>query len=266
MLDTNKIKFSEFMNPALDINNRTAASFSDELVIRKAKIYKCLGPTDDRLQVQIFPELQGIPDSEMDDLPKYPAFFKGEVITGKSIKDDGEEAEFVWCMCTPDLQVGYILGKSNIFGDPSKKYVDSYSWSDVRSFIQERNLVIEDFDYKHLHVLNFVISDEGGFINVYNYLTGDYILLNTSGSIFSLQQKQIFMRVGTPASPKQGRTAFSSITITDNNITLETPNLHLHGDQIKLGKAPSLKVLGCPGGVLLGKNGVSASAVSSVSI
>jgi hypothetical protein len=255
--------FEEFTNTPMKMNIRSNPSYSDEMVFRRAKIYKVLGPKDDRLQVQVLPELMGIEDSEMDDLPKYPPFIKGTVITGKSHKDDGDKAEYVWVLCTPDLQMGYILGKANTFGDTAKKYPDSYSWSDVKSFLRERRALPEDFDYKHLTVINWVISDKGGFINCFNYLTGDYVLLNTSGTIFTMQQKRLYMRVGTPKAGG-GKTAFSAITMTTDKIHFKSPNIEFDAEDLVLAHNGLNGFGTASAGVLIGKNGISGNSVRNV--
>jgi hypothetical protein len=256
------MKFEEFMNDSISMEKRMPPSYFDELVVRKARIYKILGPKDDRVQLEVMPECMGIEDSEKDHLPKYPPFFKGTVITGKSFKEDGDEADYVWVLCTPDLQIGYILGPANIFGDPTVKYKDSYSWNDIKKFLRERQALPDDFDYKHIRITNWVASDKGGLIEFYNYLTGDSGIINTSGSIITLQQKRIYMRVGTPN--KGSRSAFSAITMTADRVLIKSPNFELDADQVILGHH-NLNALGtATSSVLIGKNGVSANAVREI--
>jgi len=228
--------FQEFKNDPLDMQKRQQISFSDEFVFRKARIYKCMGPEDDRLQVQVLPELQGIDEEEMDDMPIYPSFYKGTVIVGKDYVTHGDSAEFVWVICTADLQVGYILGKSNIFGKMNEPYAGSYSYKDIRDYIAQRQALPADFDYKHLMVTQWTSTDQGGMFQCYNYMTGDWFLLNTSGSIITVQQQMIYMRVGTPPDPPEsGPAAFSAITITSDILTLKSPNIVLDGQEVSLG-------------------------------
>ena len=249
----NALKFSQLMgdhNP-LSMDKRNATNYSDEFVFRKAKIYDVCGPRDDRLQLQVMPELNGIDESEMEDLPKYPPFIKGEVITGRTHKDSGDSADYVWVLCTPDLQVGYVLGLANNFGKSTERWNDSYSHRDVRAFLQQRQALPEDFDYAHIKVVWWNASDKGGSIHLYNYMTGDWVLLNTSGSIITVQQKQIYMRVGTPPDPPEsGPSAFSAITMTPDKITCKTTTFEIdahtkifgkHGAQLAAisGRAPS---------------------------
>jgi len=265
-MDDKQSLFQEFMNNPLDMDKRKQAAFSDELVVRKAKIYKVLGPNDDRLQVQVLPELQSIPDNEMDDLPKYPPFIKGHVVTGKSHVKYGKEAEFVWVFCTADLQVGYILGKANRFEKSTQRFNDSYSYRDIKSFISARRALPSDFDYEHLDVVHWVSTDKGGMIQCYNYLTGDWVLLNTSGAILTVQQKMIYLRVGTPPfPPKLGPVAFSAITLTPDKIHFKAPNIEF--DAIDLILAHNgFSATGILGQVPSADNGVPVIPVRNVHI
>jgi len=258
------LHLDEFHNDPLNMNKRKALTFSDEYVFRKAKIYKCLGPGDDRLQVQVLPELQGIDDEEMEDLPKYPPWVKGQVITGKSHVVDGDDAEYVWCICTPDLQVGYIVAKANVFGKSTVKYEDSYSYRDVKSFLQQRRALPSDFDYNHIQVVQWVASDRGGMIQCYNYLTGDWVLLNTSGSIITVQQQKIYMRVGTPPNPVTvGAVAHSSITMTPDKIDFHAPTIEFDARNLILAHH-GMKAAGCVGNSPSVDNGVPVIPASNV--
>ena len=77
-LTFNDLMFGMFPNP---LENRRS-NFLDELVFRKAKVYKINGiddnnehVKDDRIKVQVFPELAKIKDEDFDNLPEYPPFF-----------------------------------------------------------------------------------------------------------------------------------------------------------------------------------------------
>jgi len=250
----NKPEFKEFTNNPLHMEKRSLPNYSDEFVFRRAMIYECLGPQNDKLKVQVLPELQDINEEEMADLPEYPPFFKGEVITGLDYKNEGKKAEYVWVICTPDLQVGYILGKANVFGQSGKNYKDSFSYKDVRAYIRERLAEPEDFDYNHLHVVKWVSSDNGGMIQCYNYLTGDWVLLNTSGSIITVQQKKIYMRVGTPNA--NSKTAFSDINMTADQIVMDSQLIHLNGKTVILGGVGTHKIGLLPGNSPSNDNGI----------
>jgi hypothetical protein len=236
------------------------------MVMRKAKIYKVLGPGDDRLQVQVLPELQNIPDNEMNDLPKYPHMDAGVVVTGKSIVEDGDDAEFVWVMCTPDLQVGYIMSKANVFGKTTQKFEDSYSYRDIRSFLSARRALPRDFDYKHVDVVHWYSTDKGGMIECINYLTGDWVLMNTSGSILTVQQQKIYIRVGTPPSPPSGGpVAFSAITLTPDKMHFKAPNIEFDARDLILAHH-GLSATGILGRVPSADNGVPVIPINNVHI
>jgi len=254
--------FQEFMNEPLNMQKRQQLSFSDEMVIRKAKIYKCMGAGNDKLKVQVLPELQDIDDEELEDLPEYPPFIKGTVVTGKSHVNDGKEAEFVWVLCTPDLQVGYVLGKANVFGEPNKKFADSYSYPDIKKYIEQRRAAPDDFSYNNMVVVQWVSTDKGGMIQCYNYLTGDWILLNTSGSVITVQQQRIYMRVGTPADPPSA-VAHSSFTMTPDQIHMKAPNIEVDAQQLVLGKH-NLRLAGLIGAAPAADNGVPVIATSNI--
>ena len=192
---------------------------------------------DDRLQVQVLPELQDISEKEMEDLPKYPPFEKGRVIQGKCHLEYGDEAEYVWCLCTPDLQVGYILHKANVYGKNTEQYRDSNSYLDVKQFIIARRALPDDFDYNHIDVVKWYDTAQGGSIELYNYITGDWFLINRSGTILSVQQQEIHLRVGTPPNPPAtGPVAHSSIIMVPDKIHFKSPNIEFHCDDLVLGK------------------------------
>jgi hypothetical protein len=252
-------------NDAMDLDQRKAKPFSDEFVIRKAKIHSVHGPGDDRLKLLILPELQNVSPDEYHDLPIYPPFIKGTVITGRDMLNDGHNAEFVWVICTPDLSVGYVLGKSNPFADMNdpartKFREHSYNYHSIKTFLQNRQALPENFDYHRLMVINWVATEDGGMLNCYNYITGDWVLLNTSGTIITVQQQQIYMRCGTPPNPvESGPAAFSSIRMTPGELEFIAPNITFRNYQkLMLGHGTN-NVLGCPAPILVGKNGVSSS-------
>jgi len=259
-----------------DFQERNGIPFSDELIIRKAKIYKIMGPKDDRLQVMPIPEFMGINDEELDNLPIYPMFFKGEVITGEAIKkdpnsrstptkDDIQKADCVWCMCTRDFSVGYIFAGCNDYGSAKKDvaYKNSYDWNSIKNFLHQRQALPEDFDYKNLIVTSFTSSS----ISCYNRVSGDWILMNSSGSILTVQQKKIYMCVGSPPNPiSSGPVGFSFISMTPDKMELSSPNIELNYTDLFLGKNNmSLGALLTQGPVI-GRNGVSVVPVPTIHV
>jgi hypothetical protein len=103
-------------------------------------------------------------------------------------------------------------------------------------------------------------------IEMINHQTGDWVLFNTSGSIVTVQQKKVYIRVGSPPDPPEsGPAAHSSISMTADKVLIKTPNFELDAKDVILGHH-NLELLGCTGGVVLGKNGVSGITVSSIHV
>jgi hypothetical protein len=228
---------------------------TNDLSLSLAILYENLGPNDDRLRVRPIPELLDVPDEELDYLPAYPMFFKEQVITGFSEKDHGKDAaDVVWICHSKDFDQGWIMGKANNYGaNTSQKYPNSYNYSEVRKYLQGRHALPDDFDYDHIVIRlksgnddSSVDSNTGGVIELYNFLTGDYVILNTSGSVLCVMQHQIYIRVGTPSSSGGGGSSFSAITVKGSEINLKSPLIFLDGKSVVLG-AHGLSVVGTPG-------------------
>jgi hypothetical protein len=238
--------------------------------IYKCALYDVLGPNDDRLRVRILPYMMDIDETELDDLPAYPPFFRGQVVTGiTEIEYGKEKCDVLWCIATPDFQTGFILGKANAFGANTKqKYPYSYNFGEIKKYLDNRHATPDDFDYEHIVIRlktgsEDYLSDKeaeaykdpknkgksqgslpaGGVIELYNYLTGDYVLLNTSGSVLCVMQHQIYIRVGTPSASGGGGSTFSAIKLTADEINLKAPRIFLDGKKVMLGSA-GLNVLG----------------------
>jgi hypothetical protein len=271
------LHFDEFQKKsAYDFYERSQNSFSDELVIRKARIYKIMGPEDDRLQVQPLPEFMKLNDDEWDNLPIYPMFFKGEVITGEAIKsdpkangtptkEDKEKADCVWLMCTRDFTVGYVLSRCNIFGSGKKdeKFKDSYNWKEVKSFLHQRQSLPDDFDYKNLIVNSF----DKNHINCYNRTTGDWVLMNAAGSILTVQQKKIYMCVGSPPDPvESGPNGFSFLSMEPDRTVLHSANIEFNYNDLWLGKNSMCLGAVLTRGPVIGRNGVSVNPIPNIHV
>ena len=84
--------------PEYDFENRVPSEYSNELHLYKARLYKQIRYGDDRFQVRILPYMIDVPDSEVDLLPKYPAFFKGSFPNGKSEKEACKHKRKYWKM------------------------------------------------------------------------------------------------------------------------------------------------------------------------
>jgi hypothetical protein len=255
------------LNNPVDVDQRSEKPFSDNLKLSKALIYKVLGPKDDRLQVLPL-AMEGIEESEMKNLPRYPCWIKGQVITGKSIDKDGKEnADQIWITSTPDFQLGYVVGRCNAFGEnTNQKWPYSYNFKSVKDFLHGRSALPKDFDYSHYDVIRMVMTEDGGMIEMCNNRNGDWILLNTSGSIITVQQQKIYIRTGTPPNPPSaGPVGFSAITLTPDKIHMKTPNFEVDAKDTVLGHH-NLDLAGITGGIVMGKNGVNVQQISNIHV
>lgn len=243
----------------------------NEFVLRRAKVYKLCGDgnkiKDDRIQVKVLPNLLGIPKEEYDNLPKYPPLFAGTFRPYNSIYDDGEDkCDLVWVICTKDCQVGYILGPYNPEGSfTDKKYKDSYNWKNIKTFLKQRQALPGSFSYNDIVVVTAVQTPTGGMIEGYNRKTGEWFILNSTGAIITVQQNQIYMRVGSPPDPvSAGPAAFSAITMTTDKVLIKSTNFELDCEDVVLGKN-GLNAGGILGPVpCIGKNGVPVEPVTMI--
>lgn len=243
----------------------------NEFVLRKAKVYKLCGDgdssKDDRIQVKILPNFLGISKDEYDNLPKFPPMFAGTYRPYKTISKDGEEnCDLVWVICTRDCQVGYILGPYNPFGSyPDSKYKNSYNFKDIKTFLKRRHALPKQFDYQDIVITTAFETDKGGLVQGYNRITGDWFTLNTTGAVITVQQDQIYMRVGSPPDPlSTGPVGFSAITLTTDKVLIKSPNFELDCQDVVLGKN-GLTAGGLMGGTpCIGKNGVPVGPATNI--
>lgn len=244
---------------------------TEEFVLRRAKVYRLCGDgvnnLDDRIQVQVLPNFIGIPKEEFDNLPKYPAFFKNTFTPYKTIEEDGEkECDIVWVICTKDCHIGYILGLCNDFGLFSEKtFKNSYNWKEVKSYLEKRRALTGEFNYKDVVITFASQNADGGLVQGYDKRTGDWFVLNSTGAVITVQQKQIYMRVGSPANPaSSGPVGFSSISMTPDKVLIKSPNFELDCQDVVLGKN-GLTAGGLLGVVpCTGRNGVAVSAATNI--
>jgi hypothetical protein len=248
---------------ATNFENRSDGAYSDEFKVYRASIYKTMGKGDDRLQVRPLPYFQNIDPSEEQYLPCFPPLVNGQVITGLSEQSSGTKAEQVWILAIPDFSLGYVIGKANTYGESqnhSKKYPWSYNYDTLKNYVTQRRVKPDDFDYEHCDVIKWVATPDGGALMMMNYRTGDFIILNSSGTIFALEQKKIYLRVGTPPDPPSaGPGAFSAITMDADNITFKSTNVAFDAKHVLLSHEGAPVML-TGGSVLTGNNGGGAFA------
>lgn len=221
-----------------DSRSRKSPKNNDELKVYKAKIYKVFGPGDDRLQVRILPYMKDIPSDELDNLPRYPMFFKGRKITGYDEFTYGtKKADKVYVLATSDFTTGYVLGLANEFeGNGENKFTQSYNAEKVKRYISQRDVLPSDYEFNDLNVvINSMEDGTGGLIVLYNFRTGDLFAINTTGTFFTMQKDKIVMRAGSPSSDGSGAVNSSTITMTADKISFKTPIFEVDSPDVILG-------------------------------
>ena len=263
-----QMNFEQGLDPFYS-KDRKAPSSSDDLHVYKAVIYKNLGPNDDRLQVRIIPNMLGIKNEELDSLPRYPAFIKGQMITGYTEYDKGiRDASRVYVLATSDFTVGYILGLANDFeGNTEAKFKESIHWRSIKSFLTERGIKPDDFEYCDIQIVTRTgEKDSGGLLILYNFRTGDYFILNQSGTFLTIQSDKIVMRVGSPGKPGEN-VNFSQIKMTGERIEIITPTLDITSPEVFLGHSGAyLAATNAPEGVAVGVDGVTFGSVTTIHV
>lgn len=229
-----------------NILDGTSENAVNKLNFYKARLYKDLGAKDNRLQVRILPEMIDIPTNEEDNLPKFPPFFSNQVYKGKTEKEFGKDAaDIVGVIATPDFNYGFILGPVNLMeGNTSQKMSNTYAFSDIKSYLNQVQALPSNFNSDSIVVQNFSVyvdensknQDEYSLVELFNYKTGDKVIMLTSGVVFVLSKNKIFMRAGVGDSNPMGGKQFSSISVEPNQIKISTPLFQIDADQVKLGQ------------------------------
>lgn len=220
------------MQEQFDPIERQIPEYSDSLHIYKARIVSKPDPGDDRLEVRIVPYMVSLPTT--DPLPKYPPFFKGQVIVGYTEKEDKELADYVWVAALPDFTVGFVLGLANSHESRAKKYSHSYNYKDLIQSLSQRGLIPSYMSYKDMHVQYW----NDNVIEMVNIRSGDKYIVQSTGNIIAMEKNQIYLRVGTGDSKLDGeKNKFSAIRITRDELSLTSPHIRLRGKKISVGEA-----------------------------
>jgi len=212
---------------------------STDLKLYKARIYSCGKDGDDRVQVRVLPYMADYETSECGDLPRYPALFKGQVITGYSELEPNPKtnmADEVFIVATSDWTVGYVLGLANKFHDCSATpYPESYGFLNVQNYLSTRGL--DAIDYEDIYVDMWNNTKDGGFLIMHNFKKGDVYIINASGTCFVMQADKIYLRVGSPNGTSEGgnNNAFSTATITNTAISFKTKLFDVDAENVVLG-------------------------------
>jgi hypothetical protein len=219
-----------------------------DLHIYRARVYKRGTSGDDRLQVRILPLQADITDSkELNNLPKFPPLIKGQVFNcrqecssnlkyknGQDI-DGKENADYVCVVANSDWTFGYVLGLENQFyGYMGNNYLDSWGFTYMRDYINNRGLGDEDLQYEYLVVQAMSSTPDGGFCEFYNWKNGNKYIINRAGSCIMILQDKVYIRAGSPGV-NGAKNPFSAIEMTGSKIVVKTPCFDVTADNVILG-------------------------------
>jgi hypothetical protein len=179
---------------------------------------------------------------EVNQLPKWPFFFKDRVFVGNV--DD-----LVWVVTNNDYTTGYILGQAAeiAWGEDYRSSSVSESrfekFSDILINAHGRTLYYVNIDILYWNEQAVHIRDRS---------TGETIIILATGVVHSIFNDEIFMSVGE-----------SSIHITAEEITLTANVISLGGQngssRVQLGSNPKGKVMTIEG--VLGSNSIPSDNV-----
>lgn len=242
---------------------------SMELKLYRARIYDNGKDGDDRIQVRIIPYMIEYEDSECGDLPRYPALFKGHVFNGYTERNPNpltKKADEVFVLATNDWTYGYVVGYANMFYNcSSTPYQDSYGFMNIQSYLSTRGL--DAIDYDSIVVDNWLNTDEGGYIEFHNFKTGDKYIINASGNCFAILSDRIYIRAGSPNGTKNGGNGnpFSTIVMTNTDVTIKTKNFSIDAEKISLGKHGHY-LLGTVSSLATAYNGVNLQPIKDITV
>ncbi len=248
------------------------------LHVYRARVYKRGTYGDDRLQVRILPLMADITDSsELENLPKFPALQKGLVLNCRQeassdlkFKQDNSDvdgkdvADYVCVVANDDFTFGYVVCLENQFlGYMGKGYLDSWGFSYVRDYINNRGLGDNDLKYEYLCVQNITATPDGGLCEFYNWKNGNKYIINRSGSCIMLLQDKAYIRVGSPG--RGGRkNPFSAIEMTGEKIVFKTKTFEVNADNVILGHHNQYLLSTALGSMPISVEGINLMPIKSI--
>lgn len=242
-----------------------------DLHLYRARVHDVGSIGDDRLQVRIMPYMADYPDTDVENLPRYPSMFKGTVFscwTELNPSPDTGLPDWVFVAATEDFTVGYVIGIANQFyACNDTPFVDSYGYSYVQNFISGRGLDTSYVNYDEMVIEKWVAeSKSGGFVEMYNYKTGEKYYINASGTCFIIQYDKIYMRVGSPSGAKDANTTkFSQMEMDAGSINFKTDLFNVDAKNVVLGHH-GLNVVGTTASTGISVEGVDFNPNTRITI
>lgn len=223
------------LNDTSNLKNRVGHNYGNELKIYRARIYDNCGEKDNRLQVRIVPYMNDIPDDECDNLPKYPCFFRGQVVRGYTEKDPNPKtklADIVMVAAIPDFTYGFVLGLGSTFeGLSDEKMLSYWDYQSVKGVMNrfalgaQKNTGDGMVDYNDIYV--DVINSNASYIEFHSISTGAKWIMDGFGDCIHLGPHKVCL-VASSGSEMKSK-AYSRITMTPSKISFEADVANFSG-------------------------------------
>lgn len=186
---------------------------------------------DSRLTVRILPHMK---DVDMELLPKYPPFFRDEMITGNV-------GDLVWCICSKDFSVGYVLGNANYntyqdmdFDKAGDEEDDTLVYTSIKSQMKRdmRSIWNQTFgmgapDFGKMKVTYW----KENCIHFVNTNNGGSYIMYSNGNLQIMEPNRFLVRIGN-----------SFISIDKNGVEIASKDsggtIALQSDNVTLGTQP----------------------------
>lgn len=199
-----------------------------------ARIEGPITNSDSRLMVRVLPEME---DINPDQLPRWPSFFRNELLTGKP-------GALVWVISNEEFTTGFVLGYANFYtwrddyGEASipKDLYDALDNANINLKGKVMNFADSQVTFWNENTLHFVERSSGSSIVAYS-----------NGTIHAIRPEVVEIIVGS-----------SVLQIKEEEIIISAKNVRIEGE-VKLGKNPQGKAFVSSG--VSGQNAVASKDV-----
>jgi hypothetical protein len=197
-----------------------------------ASVERAATQKDPRLTLRVIPHMQDLPVAS---LPKWPCFFKNEIITGSV-------GEYVWVIAADDFSIGYVLGYLNGFNwDTMPDSIPSSLYDSISdAYISLKGMI---YDFSNILVTYW----DADSIHFVDRKKGSHVIAFRNGTIHTVSPSEILSAVGS-----------SIFKITSQEIILSAGTIRVEGD-VKLGRNPQGNVMVSSG--TSGRNSLPSSSV-----
>lgn len=234
------------------------------LRLYKARIYDNMGKGDDRLKVRILPDMADYIGEDLDYLPVYPPFFKGQVVRGwteLNRNPDTDTADLVYVIASEDFSYGYVVGLTNVFGSYNEKMSSSWNYPETKQIVTRNNANISDFDYESIMV--DLRNSNDTYIEFHSISTGAKWMLTCYGDMIHIGPNQIVLesRNGSGKDDK----AFSQIKLTPSSVSITTDLFEVNAKNTILGHH-GMKLVGTLSDSAVSCDGMNLDSISEINV